>query len=179
MPKNPKNLLNTATKKASEKVDTLTFDLSKTKSINKIYIEDADGAKKLEDGKYLIKETKAPQGYVMTNRSYLVDISTGEDGKVSTKLLEVRDANGKAISNKSGNKVTDTGIEIPAGGLEITVEENGKSNFQIINNNPSLPSTGGSGTKIAFAILGTATMLAAIAYYAIYQKDKNKIYPSK
>ena len=154
-------------------IKTLSFDLAKTKSTNKIYIEDAEGKKKLEDGKYLIKETKAPQGYVMTNRSYLVKITTGEDGKVSAKLLEVQDANGKAITNDSG-KVTDTGIEIPDGGLEITVDDEGKSNFQIVNNNPSLPSTGGNGTFIGFALIGTAIMIAAIAYYGIYINDKNR-----
>ena len=158
---------------ASDLVDTLTFDLAKTQSINKIDIEDADGNKVLEDGKYLIKETKAPKGYVMATRSYLVKITTGEDGKVSAKLLEVQDANGKAITNDSG-KVTDTGIEIPDGGLEITVDDEGKSNFQIVNNNPSLPSTGGNGTFIGFALIGTAIMIAAIAYYGIYINDKNR-----
>lgn len=161
-----------ATKQASE-VETLTFDLAKTKSTNKIYIEDADGNKELEDGEHLIKETKAPQGYANTDRSYLVEITT-KDGVVSAKLLEVRDASGKSIRNKTGELITDTGIEISDGGLPITVGENGKSNFQIVNNNPSLPSTGGAGTKIAFAIIGTAVMLAAIAYFAIYQNDKNR-----
>ncbi|MDU5230213.1 MAG: SpaA isopeptide-forming pilin-related protein [Anaerococcus sp.] len=155
-------------------IKTLSFDLAKTKSTNKIYIEDAEGKKKLEDGKYLIKETKAPQGYVMTNRSYLVKITTREDGKVSSKLLEVQDASGKAITNESGKKVTDTDIEIPEDGLEITVDDEGKSNFQIVNNNPSLPSTGGSGTFIGFALIGTAIMIAAIAYYGIYINDKNR-----
>lgn len=161
-------------KKASDLVDTLTFNLKDTKSINKIYIEDAAGTKKLKDGKYLIKETKAPQGYVMTNRSYLVKITTREDGKVSSKLLEVQDASGKAITNESGKKVTDTDIEIPEDGLEITVDDEGKSNFQIVNNNPSLPSTGGNGTFIGFALIGTAIMIAAIAYYGIYINDKNR-----
>lgn len=155
-------------------IKTLSFDLVKTKSTNKIYIEDAEGKKKLEDGKYLIKETKAPQGYVMTNRSYLVKITTREDGKVSSKLLEVQDASGKAITNESGKKVTDTDIEIPEDGLEITVDDEGKSNFQIVNNNPSLPSTGGNGTFIGFALIGTAIMIAAIAYYGIYINDKNR-----
>lgn len=160
-------------KQASKKVGTFTFDLSETKSINKIYIEDAEGKKKLEDGKYLIKETKAPQGYVMTNRSYLVKITTREDGKVSSKLLEVQDASGKAITNESGKKVTDTGIDIPDGGLPITATD-GDSNFKIVNNNPSLPSTGGSGTFVGFALIGTAIMLAGIAYFAIYQNNKNR-----
>ena len=164
--------------KNNQAVSKFTFDLAQTGSINRIDLEDENGKRILQDGKYIIKETEAPQGYAKTDRSYLVEITTGEDGVVSAKLLEVQDANGEAITNES-EKVTDTGIKIPEDGLEITVDDEGKSNFQIVNNNPSLPSTGGSGTKIAFAILGTAIMLAAIAYYAIYQKDKNKIYPSK
>jgi len=153
-------------------IKTLSFDLAKTKSTNKIYIEDAEGKKKLEDGKYLIKETKAPQGYVMTNRSYLVEIST-EDGVVSAKLLEVQDASGNAITNEAGNPITDTGETIPDDGLEITAKD-GDSKFKIVNNNPSLPSTGGNGTFIGFALIGTAIMIAAIAYYGIYINDKNR-----
>lgn len=161
-----------ATKQAGEKVDTLTFDLAKTKSINKIYIEDAAGTKKLKDGKYLIKETKAPEGYVMTNRSYLVEISTKDDVAIA-KLLEVQDSKGNAITDESGNKITDTGEQIPEGGLEIT-DKKGGSNFKIVNNNPTLPSTGGNGTFIGFALIGTAIMIAAIAYYGIYINDKNR-----
>ena len=107
----------------------------------------------------------------MTNRSYLVEITT-TDGKVSAKLLEVQDASGKAITNESG-KVTDTGKVIPEDGLVITADENGKSNFQIVNNNPSLPQTGGDGTKIAFALIGTAVMLTGLAYFGIFANKKS------
>ena len=37
---------------------------------------------------------------------------------------------------------------------------------------PTYPSTGGAGSFIGFALIGTAVMLAGIAYYAIYQKDR-------
>ncbi|MDU4026397.1 MAG: SpaA isopeptide-forming pilin-related protein [Anaerococcus sp.] len=163
---------NDSINKASDLVDTLKFDLKDTKSINKIYIEDAAGTKKLKDGKYLIKETKAPEGYVMTNRSYLVEISTKDDVAIA-KLLEVQDSKGNAITDESGNKITDTGEQIPEGGLEIT-DKKGGSNFKIVNNNPTLPSTGGNGTFIGFALIGTAIMIAAIAYYGIYINDKNR-----
>lgn len=160
-------------KKAGNLVDKFTFDLAQTESINRIYLEDDNGNRILQNGKYIINETKAPQGYVMTNRSYLVEISTEKD-VVIAKLLEVQDASGEAITNESGKKVTDTGIDIPADGLVITADENGKSNFQIVNNNPSLPSTGGNGTFVGFALIGTAIMLAGIAYFAIYQNNKNR-----
>lgn len=159
---------------AGNLVDEFTFDLKGTESINRIYLEDADGNRILEDGKYLIKESKAPKGYQMSGRSYLVEISTGEDGKVSVKLLEVRDSEGNPITNDNGDKITDTGEVIPVGGLEITADNDGKSTFQIVNEKPSLPGTGGAGTFIGFAIVGTAVMLAAIAYFGIYQNNKNR-----
>ena len=46
--------------------------------------------------------------------------------------------------------------------------------IEITNKKPTYPSTGGTGTKIAFAIIGTAVMLAAIAYFGIFQNDKNR-----
>ena len=108
----------------------------------------------------------------MTNRSYLVEISTKDDVAIA-KLLEVQDSKGNAITDESGNKITDTGEQIPEGGLEIT-DKKGGSNFKIVNNNPTLPSTGGNGTFIGFALIGTAIMIAAIAYYGIYINDKNR-----
>ena len=160
-------------KKAGSLVDKFTFDLAQTGSINRIYLEDENGKRIYQDGKYIIKETEAPQGYAKTDRSYLVEITT-KDGVVSAKLLEVQDASGKAITNEKRELITDTGETIPDDGLEITANDNGDSKFKIVNNNPSLPSTGGSGTKIAFAIIGTAIMIAAIAYYGIYINDKNR-----
>lgn len=159
-------------KKAGNLVDKFTFDLAQTGSINRIDLEDENGKRIYQDGKYIIKETEAPQGYAKTDRSYLVEITT-KDGVVSAKLLEVQDASGKTITNESGKKVTDTGIDIPDGGLPITATD-GDSNFKIVNNNPSLPSTGGSGTFVGFALIGTAIMLAGIAYYGIYANDKNR-----
>ena len=154
-------------------VETLTFDLAETKSLNNIYIEDLDEKKILDNGQYLIKETKAPDGYKKTDRSYLVDISTGDGGEVTVKLLEVQDASGQPIKDDEGKMFTDTGIEIPKGGLVIT-ETKGDSNFKIVNNNPSLPITGGTGTKIAFALIGTAVMITAIAYFGMLTSNKNR-----
>ena len=45
--------------------------------------------------------------------------------------------------------------------------------IKVVNKKPTYPSTGGSGTFIGFALLGTAVMLAAIAYYGIYANNKN------
>ena len=45
--------------------------------------------------------------------------------------------------------------------------------LNVVNKKPTYPSTGGAGTFIGFALLGTAVMLAAIAYYGIYANNKN------
>ena len=161
------------TQKPSEIVKTMTFNLKDTGSINRIYLEDKNGNRILPDGKYLIKETKAPKGYQMSGRSYLVEVSTVGD-KASVKLLKVLDSNFAEVKNDKGQPITDTGDVIPDGGIEITADDNGKSNFQIVNEKPSLPGTGGAGTFIGFAIVGTAVMLAAIAYFGIYQNNKNR-----
>ena len=160
-------------KKAGKEVDKYTFDLAKTESVNKIYLDDEKGNILLEDGKYLISETKAPKGYQMSGRSYLVEISTVRD-KASVKLLKVLDSNFAEVKNDKDQPITDTGDVIEEGGIEITADKDGKSNFQILNEKPSLPGTGGAGTFIGFAIVGTAVMLAAIAYFGIYQNNKNR-----
>ena len=48
------------------------------------------------------------------------------------------------------------------------------SSLEIVNDKPTYPSTGGAGTFIGFALIGTAIMLAGIAYFAIFQNDKNR-----
>ena len=109
----------------------------------------------------------------MSGRSYLVEISTVRD-KASVKLLKVLDSNFAEVKNDKDQPITDTGDVIEEGGIEITADKDGKSNFQILNEKPSLPGTGGAGTFIGFAIVGTAVMLAAIAYFGIYQNNKNR-----
>ncbi|WP_394022577.1 SpaA isopeptide-forming pilin-related protein [Anaerococcus martiniensis] len=76
------------------------------------------------------------------------------------------------------------GYQLPEGGKEVaTFEVDQKGIVKNISNilienekipQASLPSTGGNGAFIGFAIIGTAVMLAGIAYFAIYQNDKNR-----
>lgn len=127
----------------------------KEKSTNQEVVKDSDDNKipgriefaDLEDGQYLLEETKAPDGYVMSATKWEVTV---EDGRVNISSTD---------ESSSFTRTDDT----------LTLN--------VVNKKASYPSTGGNGPKIAFAILGTATMLAAIAYYAIYQKDKNKVLP--
>lgn len=99
----------------------------------------------LENGAdYLLEETKAPKGYSISGVKWNISV---RDGKVNI-----------TSTDGSDNFTTTDGI--------ITLN--------VINKRPSLPSTGGAGTKIAFAIIGTAVMLAGIAYFGIFQNDKNR-----
>ena len=99
----------------------------------------------LENGAdYLLEETKAPRGYTISSTKWNISV---RDGKVNI-----------TSTDGSDNFTTTDGI--------ITLN--------VVNKKPSLPTTGGAGTKIAFAIIGTAVMLAGIAYFGIFQNDKNK-----
>ena len=102
----------------------------------------------LPDGTYYLKETKAPDGYILMPTVWEVKV---EASKVTI--------NGKSIKGK---------FEIiPSDGKHPT-------RLNVINKSPTYPSTGGSGTFIGFALIGTAIMLAGIAYYGIYANDKNR-----
>ena len=99
----------------------------------------------LENGAdYLLEETKAPRGYTISSTKWNISV---RDGKVN-------------ITSKDGS-------------ADFTTTD-GIITLNVVNKRPSLPSTGGAGTKIAFAIIGTAVMLAGIAYFGIFQNDKNR-----
>ncbi|WP_073998197.1 SpaA isopeptide-forming pilin-related protein [Anaerococcus urinomassiliensis] len=109
---------------------------------------DANGIFKftnLKDGTYQVKETKAPTGYI--KRKEAVYNFKVEDFKIS-----------KVDVNKTKE-----------------IKDNSKSNpIDIVNNKATYPYTGGNGVSIGFAIIGTAVMLLALAYFGIYQNDKNR-----
>lgn len=98
----------------------------------------------LENGEYLLEETKAPKGYGISNTTWNISVN---DGKVN-----ITSTNGSADFTRTDDTIT----------------------LNVINKKASYPSTGGNGAFIGFAIIGTAVMLAGIAYFAIYQNDKNR-----
>ena len=75
---------------------------------------------------------------------------------------------------------------------EVTVEDDGKLNISsddessyftrtddtltlnVVNKKPTYPSTGGTGVKIAFALIGTAVMITALAYFGILNTSKTR-----
>lgn len=81
----------------------------------------------------------------------------------------VPDAQEKALNNLD---------ELKSKGFIITNSSNYQDSnisiIKVVNKKPTYPSTGGSGTFIGFALIGTAIMLAGIAYYGIYVNDKNR-----
>lgn len=113
-------------------------------------VTDESGSAKftnLPDGTYYLKETKSPVGYILMPTVWKINVTN------SAVIIEEQ-----------------TSTE----NYKIVPSENRKSiKLQVINKSPTYPSTGGSGTKIAFAIIGTAVMLAGLAYYGLYQHDKN------
>lgn len=120
-----------------------------------------------------MKETKAPAGYIKSNNILKISPATDPSSGKDFVIEEV-------VEGDNGEEVALTSIDDSIFTIKQPTESaDAVTKITVTNRKPSYPSTGGNGPKIAFAILGTATMLAAIAYYAIYQKDKNKIYPSK
>lgn len=104
--------------------------------------------KALPANTYYLKETKAPNGYVPLSKIWTIVVS--KDG------------------------VTIDGESVEGKYTIIPQTDTDSATIEVINNQPTYPSTGGSGTFIGFALIGTAIMLAGIAYYGIYVNDKNR-----
>ncbi len=104
------------------------------------------GFKFYDPGYYALKETKAPKGYGKP-RDFVYEFRL-VGGKIQTKQTEGDSENYEDIDSNNPINI-----------------ENKKSTF---------PLTGGNGVFIGFAIIGTAVMLTALAYFGIYQNDKNR-----
>lgn len=127
-------------------------------------------------------------------RYYLKDLAnaTGEDllitsplvveytGKLDSDLQPIDIKAELVVEPVNGNKFVDTveydqlNLEKLADNKSVYINKQDKSSIKIENKKTSFPLTGGSGPKLALAIIGTALMLAAIAYYGIKQNDKNR-----
>ena len=106
----------------------------------------------LSEGKYELVETKAPDGYILPDTPFSIEIidAIGELGSVGT--LSVTSSHD---TEDSGSIVNTNGM----GELILTV-------WADITNEPgsALPETGGMGTTI-FTILGIILMAGAIAFF--------------
>lgn len=103
----------------------------------------------LPEGTYYLTETKQPSGYILIPTVWKVTIN---------------------------NSIVTINGDSADGMYKITqaTEKNPTTKLEVINKSSTYPSTGGSGTFIGFALIGTAIMLAGIAYYGIYVNDKNR-----
>ena len=138
-----------------EKLDGAEFALYKVdengnkegKAIKPLAIDGVTGLVEfsdLIDGDYLLEETKAPNGYNISSAKWNVTVT---DGKVN-----ISSTNGSADFSRTDDTIT----------------------LNVVNKKASLPITGGTGTKIAFALIGTAVMITAIAYFGMLTSNKNR-----
>lgn len=112
--------------------------------------------KGLDDGKYILTETKTPEGY-NTMDPITFEITATHDLESSNPTL----------TELSGNKVT--------GEIVFTVSEgDGSLTADVVNNKGSeLPETGGMGTTVLYAA-GTLMILAAAAFLVMKKKADSK-----
>ena len=122
----------------------------------------------LKPGTYTLKEKTTLNGYVKTNQEWTVTVSNGV-----TSIKPVNSDRYTADSSLDDpNQLKSTGY--------LIIDENSKAKvpsvatLKVLNRKATYPSTGGAGTFIGFALIGTAIMLAGIAYFAIFQNDKNR-----
>lgn len=131
--------------------DAETSYMAELDDVETRVVTDESGSAKftnLPDGTYYLKETKSPVGYILMPTVWKINVTNS-----AVRIEE----------------------QTNTGNYKIVPSENSKSiKLQVINKSPTYPSTGGSGTFIGFALIGTAIMLAGIAYYGIYANDKNR-----
>lgn len=124
----------------------------------------------IPDGRYKLEETKAPSSYV-TDPDTKVQILIVENGNV--RFEKANDNN--QTSNYTYDSEQAKSIHQPMASNNANDENIVKLEFTdneiitVINKKPTYPMTGGNGPKIVFAVLGTAVMLTALAYFGFYQ----------
>lgn len=109
----------------------------------------------LDAGKYVLKETKPPKGYVLNDREIPVEITAtlNDDGTLKSYTVTI---DGKATTTYTGS--------YQGGTVTTKVEDNSESGlFQNVKPG-GLPSTGGVGTYL-FMLVGGALVAMAIVLY--------------
>ena len=112
--------------------------------------------KGLDDGDYILTETKTPEGY-----------NTMDPIKFEITANHDVESNDPTLNELSGNKVT--------GEITFTASKDYSSlTAQVVNNKGSeLPETGGMGTTVLYAA-GTLMILAAAAFLVMKKKAESK-----
>ncbi|WP_262121718.1 SpaA isopeptide-forming pilin-related protein [Anaerococcus sp. Marseille-Q5996] len=152
-------------------LEGVEFNLTGPNSYNKTLKSDGAGEIRftdLEPGTYTLKETSTLSGYIKTNQEWTVTVSNG--------VTSIKPVNSE--SHTADSSLDDLNQLKSKGYLIIDENSNAEdpsvSTIKVLNRKATYPSTGGAGTFVGFALIGTAIMLAGIAYFAIFQNDKNR-----
>lgn len=117
--------------------------------------------KGLDDGDYILTETKTPDGYNTIDPIKFTITADHEENSDDPKLINL-------------NGITDTG-EVTFNGSTFTVSKSeGSLTTKVVNYKGSeLPSTGGMGTTVLY-VAGTLMIIAAAAFLVMKKKAENK-----
>ncbi|OUQ15927.1 isopeptide-forming domain-containing fimbrial protein [Lachnoclostridium sp. An138] len=120
----------------------------------------------VDAGTYILKETKAPAGYSLSNEEYTVKVTPfyGTGKNLMNYTVEIRDS--------ANRQVGLTTYQLIGGGVAIQNASDLKPNIPNTEL-ASLPSTGGIGTTI-FTIGGCAIMIAAAALYFVNRRKSEE-----
>lgn len=133
----------------------------------------------LSSGRYTLEEKEANSGYIKTNQTWSVQVD--ENGRTTvTPIVQTTDENNIEI-DKIENLSKDDLARLNSNGFLIAntlangdAAEGKLTTIKVVNRKPTYPSTGGDGTKITFALIGTAIMITAIAYFGMISSNKNR-----
>lgn len=150
-------LLDPITENPIEVVDangTKTTTIKVEKDANGIAVVSVNG---LKDGTYILRETKAPNGYAILQGDITITVTANKDE--SGKLTGTATITASATANGGGDVV-----RVEEDNITVTV-----TNYKGI----SLPETGGMGTTI-FMVGGAALIALAGVMLVVYSKKSKK-----
>lgn len=126
--------------------------------------------------RYSLKEFLG-KGNETSNVSTTDTIVVEYTGKLATNTTKV-DQKAEFIIDNTILDAADYSLDINTlSSTDPTYVDVDKSNItpiEVENKKSTFPLTGGNGVFMGFAIIGTAVMLVALAYFGIYQNDKNR-----
>ena len=141
-----------------------TYNSQNTGTVDELTVAD-DGTlsiKGLDEGTYTLKETKAPDGYVLPNGEITITIADAEGGEADGTI----DGRGNTIVTANGSAELKGDVSINGNIVSFNVQNTSSEDagFQ-------LPTTGGMGTMI-FTIAGILIMAGAITMVVVISRKK-------
>lgn len=160
------------------------FAISKNEDMSDAFAEatsDAEGRfvfTGLDEGVYYIKEIDAPRGYTLNDNTYKVTIAATLDSATGimteySMVFQYKASNGTEWANAGSMTYTNT-IAADAvkadGDVQNDIAVNGTTTDVVNSRIQNLPSTGGAGTAMAFAV--SAGLAATAGGIAVTAKKK-------